>query len=283
MPQQRLLAIRDNALTAYRWRSGLLSLERKFDAGEEGQVLWDEYVRRNRQAVFSVFAGLAEESLQTEDIPYATGADRRALVERKLAQRYPGIAWTFSRSLGRNKSGRRDEKILLAALTRPEAIAPWLAPLQRAEARLAGIYTTPLLAEPLAAEISGGETCCLLVSLLDGGLQQMFFDHGHLRFSRVVATDTANVEAAGEVCADESVKLWRYLVAQRLLAADSTLPVAVLLHPRDSSRFQASCRDHAPVRHSFADLLAVSQKHGLRTLPVTVQPLTKAWLRDISL
>lgn len=267
MPQQLLLAIGDSSLTAYRWRSGLLNLERKFAPDEEGRGLWDEYVRRNRQAVFSVFAALAEESLQTEDIPYARGADRRALVERKLAQRYPGSAWTFTRSLGRNKSGRRDEKILLAALTRPEAIAPWLAPLQRAEARLAGIYTTPLLAEALATEIGGSQACFLLISLLDGGLQQMFFDHGHLRFSRVVATNTADLAAAGEVCAGESAKLWRYLVAQRLLGADRPLPVVILLHPRDLPLFQASCRDHDALRYRFADVLAVSQKRGLRTVP----------------
>jgi len=267
MPQQCLLAISETSLTAYRWRSGLLQLERKFGSDEADRLKWDDYVRNNRQAVFSVLAALAEESLQTEDIPYTTGADRRALVERKLAQRYPGISWTFARSLGRNKSGRRDEKILLAALTRPEAIAAWLAPLQRAEARLAGIYTTPMLAEALATEIGGAEACFLLISLLDGGLQQMFFEHRHLRFSRVVATNTEDVASAGEVCAEESVKLWRYLVAQRLLGADRPLPVVILLHPRDFPLFQASCREQAALRYRCADLLAVSQKRGLRSLP----------------
>ena len=267
MSEQRLLTISDASLTAYRWRSGLLKLEREFVADAEGWLQWDEYIRHNRHAVFSVFAALAEESLQTEEIPHATGADRRALIERKLAQRFPGSAWKFTLSLGRHLSGRRDEKILMAALNRPETIAPWLAPLLRAEARLAGIYTAPLLAARLAAELGAAEPCFLLTSLLQGGLQQMFFDHNQLRFSRVVAADTADVEAAAEVCAEESVKLLSYLIAQRLLAKDSALPVIVLLHPRDMPIFRATCRDHAPIHYSFADLLTISKKHGLRTPP----------------
>lgn len=267
MPQQRLLAISDLSLTVYRWRSGLLNLEQAFPADASGLVQWDDYLRRNRHAIFSVFAALADESMQTEEVPHATGADRSALIERKLAQRFPGSTYKFSQMLGRNNSGRRDEKILLAALNRPEILEPWLAILQRADARLAGIYTAPLLAERLVSELANGESRFLLIALFQGGLQQMFFEHKHLRFARSIAADTEDMAAVAELCASESATLLQYLATQRLAAADGVMPVVVLLNDRDVALFRSICRDQGSLRYSFADLPAIARKHGLRTPP----------------
>lgn len=266
--QQRLIAIDDDCLTAFRWRSGWLDLEAEFGADAAGLARWDEYIRQNRQSVFSVFAALAEEDLQTEEIPHARGADRRALVERKLAQRFPASDWKYTRSLGRNASGRRDEKILMASLGHPEAIVAWLAPLQRAEARLAGVYTAPLLAERLARELAAGASCFLLVALLRGSLKQMLFEHKRLRFPRSIAADTSNVAATAQLCAEESAKLLRYLVVQRLLAPGAILPVVVLLHPQDLALFQSACRDQEQLRYGYADLPTLAKKHGLRSPPL---------------
>ena len=267
MPQQRLLAISELSLTAYRWRSGLLNLEREFAADASGLVQWDDYIRHNRHAIFSVFAALAEENLQAEEIPHVRGADRNALIERKLAQRFPGGNYKLSLLQGRGNSGRRDDKVLLAALNRPEILEPWLAMLRRADARLAGIYTAPLLAERLAGEIGNGEPRFLLTVLLRNGVQQMFFDHKHLRFSRCFAVDTRDREATAELCARESATVLGYLVAQRLLPADSVLPVVTLIHGDDAALFRSACQDQGALRYSFAELSSVSRKNGLRTPP----------------
>ena len=267
MPQQRLLALDEATLTAYAWRSGLLSDERRFSADAAGLVEWTNYLRLNRRAVFSVFASAADESLLTEDIPYTRGGDRKALIERKLAQRFPGHAWKFALSVGRNPCGRRDETILMAALHRSPAMERWLAPLQGAQVRLAGIYTAPFLGERLAAELATGESRFMLVTLLRGGLKQLYFDSNRLRFQRGFAADAAAMGSVAALCADESAKLLRYLLAQRLIEPGASLPVVVLLQPRDISVFQATCHDSAQLRYRYADLPALATKHGLRSLP----------------
>ena len=48
---------------------------------------------------------------------------------------------------------RRNEKLLLTSFTNTQQFAPWLDALEEAGARLAGVYSVPLLAPALAARL----------------------------------------------------------------------------------------------------------------------------------
>ncbi len=267
MPRQHLLLIDAHRLRAYRWRSGQLHAEADFSPDRPGLEDFAQFLGQHRRSTFHLLAELAEQGFQQDDIPYVTGRDRRALLARKLSQHFYGAALALTLSLGRDTPGRRYEKLLFAALTRPQQLEPWLGLLCQAEARIAGIYTVPLLAGTLAARAGRSAPLLLFLTLTSGGIHQTLFENGGLRLSRLTAMATDNLEECAAACATESAKIHQYLAAQRLIAHGTALSVVVLVHPGQLSYFRSRCKDTELLKFSFADLLAEAQRQGLKSLP----------------
>ena len=82
-----------------------------------------------------MLANVAEEGHELETIPFLQGADRKALITRKLGQHFLGSPLATAISLGYEKSKRKNEKLLLSALTNPAHFEPWLKCLRRSRRR----------------------------------------------------------------------------------------------------------------------------------------------------
>lgn len=267
MPQQRLLYLSADRLSALHWQKGALLAEGHFPQDDAGVAAFAEYLHKHRGSNYHLLADISDEGFQIEDLPYAQGADRTALLTRKLGQYYYGTPLATAISYGRDKSGRRDEKFLLAALTRPQLFEPWLAALRTAEAQLAGIWSLPLLSAALLAKLPPARERCLLVSITQAGIRQSFFENGRLLFSRLTpmaATGAAEI-AAG--CAAETAKIQQYLLGQRLLARGAPLPVVALVHPAQTGVFMEHCKGLEDVQITFQDQHAACKAIGLKTPP----------------
>ncbi|MBI4986002.1 MAG: hypothetical protein HZC24_11870 [Rhodocyclales bacterium] len=203
------------------YRDGALDAE--FAADDDGHAAFAAYLAARRHRVFHLLANLAEEAFQAEEIPWLHGRDRRAVVGRKLGQAFYGTPYCTDLPQGRLPAGRRDERVLLMALTRPEAVAPWLARLDAAEAPLARLVSLPQVLGEACQRAQGSR---LLLTPTRGGLRQTFFADGRLCLSRLTPWE-ADV-AAPTLCRREAQTVRAYLVGQRLLAADAPLPVQVL-------------------------------------------------------
>ena len=90
MPQQRLLYLDANRLSASLWQGGTLREEGHFPHDEAGVAAFSEYLARHRGSIFHMLADIPDEGFQIEVLPYAQGADRRALLARKLGQYFYG-------------------------------------------------------------------------------------------------------------------------------------------------------------------------------------------------
>jgi hypothetical protein len=265
--QQRLLYLDAYHLSALLWHAGTLRDEGHFPHDEAGVAAFAEYLARHRGSNFYLLADIPEEGFQIETLPYTQGADRRALLARKLGQYFYGAPLSTAISYGREKGGRRDEKFLLTALTRTQLFEPWLAALQAAEARLAGIWSLPLIGARLLAKLPPPRERCLLVSVTRGGIRQSFFENGLLKFSRL---SQMTATGAGEIaagCAAEAAKIQQYLLGQRLLARGTALPVIVLVHPAQTGVFQERCKSTDDLQVTLQDLHAAARAVGLKTLP----------------
>ncbi|MBK6629651.1 MAG: hypothetical protein IPG33_00675 [Betaproteobacteria bacterium] len=267
MPQQRLLYLDIDRLSASLWHGGTLREEGQFPHDEAGVAAFSEYLARHRGSIFHMLADVSEEGFQVETLPYTQGADRNALLTRKLGQYFFGSPLAAALSYGREKTGRRDEKFLLTALTRPQTFEPWLAALRTAEVQLAGIYSLPLLGTALLAKLSPARERCLLVTITRGGIRQSFFENGQLKFSRLTmmtATGTAEIAAS---CAAEAAKIHQYLLGQRLLARGVPLPVIALVHPAQTGTFLEYCKNMEELQVTLIDLHAACKAFKLKTLP----------------
>lgn len=275
MPQKRLLCLDANQLGAWSWRGGSLKEEGQFKQGEEGIAAFSEYLARNRRSLFYLLADLAEEGFLIETLPYTQGADRAALLARKLAQHFYGSPLATAISLGREKEGRRDEKFLFAALTQAKQAEPWLAALRSAEAQLAGVYSLPLISAATIGKLAPGQDHCLLITLGRGSIRQSFFERGQLRFSRLTPTAAITAGEVAAVCAAEATRIHQYLIGQRLLTRGAPLAIVALMHPSHSNTFAEQWQKSTGLPLTLLDLHAASRTLGLKTPPKDsrVEPL----------
>lgn len=267
MPQRRLLLLDAHHLRAFGWQGGLLREEGRFSSGDEGAATFSAYLGEHRASNFYLLANLAEESFHVETLPYTRGSDRKSLLSRKLGQHFHGTPLATTISLGRGKSGRRDENFLFTALTRPQLLAPWLAALQAAEAQVAGVFSLPQLGTRLLGKIRPLHPQCLLITLTRGGVRQVFFENGHPRFSRLTPLGASDAEQAAAACATETARIHQYLLSQRLIAHGIPLPVNVLAHPAHLDAFLQLCRKTPDLHPRIVDLHALGRSCGLRSLP----------------
>jgi len=269
MPQRRLFYLDANRLSAYRWQTGHLTAEDSFPSDSQGLESFLEYLVRHRQSNFYLLADVVEEGYQLDVVPHVQGRDRTALLKRKLDQYFYGTPLSLALSLGREKTGRRDDKMLFAALTRPQHFEPWLAALRSAECQLAGVYSLPLIAGAFVSARTGKPPALapqfLLVTLTRAGLRQTFFENGQLRFSRLTPLTGDSLEESSRACSVESARIYQYLLGNRMIGRNATLTTLVLAHPSQTASFRAICRDSNELRFEFLDLLAESGRLGLKT------------------
>jgi hypothetical protein len=267
MRPRRLLYLSAHQLTAWLWRSGVLTCEAAFPAAEAGWRPFADYLGENPKSVFSLLANVAEEAFQVETIPCLSGANRRKVVGRRLSQAFYGAHLAAAFSLGYEKGRRKDERLLLAAFTSPALFRPWLDGIAAANAALSGIYSLPLVAAPLLEKLRLPPEPCLLLSVQDQSIRQSFFDKGELCFSRLTPLPRSSIGGIAQSLAAESVKLQQYLSSQRLIGRGQAITAHVLAHPGAFDSLRTSCVDTQALRFDLLDITECARRAGLKTEP----------------
>jgi hypothetical protein len=263
MTQRRVLFLDATQLTAYHIGGGSVRPEGAFTADAAGLAAFGTYLTQHHRSVFMLLADVAEEGFEIEDIPNSSGKDRRAIITRKLAQHFYGTPYSIALSQGRLKTGRRDERLLLMALTRPQQFEPWLAVLQETRTILAGIYSLPqtilgLLPKQVPPQL-------LMLTRTHAGLRQTFFVEGQMRFSRLSSLPEGSADELAVAAALQAMRMHQYLVGQRLIERGKPLSTLLLVHPSQVTALRARCRDNAELRFDVLDLLETAKGVGLHT------------------
>ena len=263
MPQRRILFIDGTHLHAFRSNGDAVIHEGRFTSEPTGIESFSGYLNAHHQSIFSLLADVPEEGFQIEDIPHVTGKDRDALIKRKIGQYFYGTPYAIAASQGRLKTGRRDERLLLMALTRAQQFEPWLSAAEAQPLALTGMYSVPQLIEQLIPkEVTAP---LLLITQTHGGLRQSFFSGRQLLFSRLTALATGSVTEAAVAAQLEAGKMQHYLVSQRLIDRNKPLVTRLLAHPTQMSAMRDRCTDTGELHFEFADLLQEAGRLGLRS------------------
>lgn len=232
MAARRLLYFTAEDHSLFRRAGRTLELEAKFSGDELGITGFRDYLRGHRGGLFAVVADLAGEDFHEEQVPYVRGADRDAVVARRLAQRYRDTRLATALSLGQVVAGeRRNERLLLASFTNTQQLTPWLDALEEANVRLSGVYSAPLLAPALAAALGARDARLLLVTANRAGLRQCYIEQGRLRFARLERTVEMVPQALAVFVRSETQRLAQYLVTLRALPRDGAPVQVVVIAP----------------------------------------------------
>lgn len=261
MPQG-LLLLSAQGMCIYSWHRRQLSFAAEFQETAAGLAGFRSYLTEHRAVPFRLLVDLPDESFRLETIPPARGADRRAIIGRRLAQATGATPYTCVVSLGKQDGGRKNEVLILAALTRPAHLSPWLDLCCDAGALIQQIVTPPFLLSHLTKTLRLQHGRHLLFTLGAGGLRQTCFEEGQLQFSRLVARPQSPGDTA-KTYLEEARKVRHYLNGGGLLKSSAEATFHALLAPQEIPAFDAHCMAEGEALMHGVDLSQVETHHGI--------------------
>ena len=269
MLRKRLFYFTSQQVTAYGWRRGELRREAQFAMSESGVTEFSRYVAGAPDSLYYVLADVVEEDFFQENVPYVRGSDRRALLARKLSQRYRDTSLAVPISLGsETHAGRREERVLYTSFTNTQQFHPWLEALRSRAAKVVGVFSVALLAGALGRRLKFKASRYVMVSLQQTGLRQSYVENGRIRFSRVGRVNFSDPVAIAQDSAAESLRTHQYLVNSRILPREAPpLDVLVLAPGKDKALYDAACVDSARLHFHVEDLEKVGRSIGLKSAP----------------
>jgi hypothetical protein len=285
---RRALVISGDRASIYDWQGGALGDARHFDLSAFKQKTFElgkatvgaapeadsgsdpalteleQHLRADPDVPLYLLADVVEEEFRHDTIPHVSGSDRRALIERRVGRLFRNTPYHHTLAQGRETEGRRDDNILLCALTQPEFFDPILQLLRRNKVPLAGIYSLPMLSRLLLARIDARGANVLLVSLHSAsGLRQTFFRDQEFKFSRQAKLPRLGTIPYGPYLGGEVEKIRRYLNSLRLTSRETPLMVYILSGGALTAELESSCVDSDQVRYQLIDIGTVAHKTGI--------------------
>lgn len=269
MPAKRLCYFAAQQVTAYRWHAGELVREGSFGSNEKGVAEFSRYVANYPESLFYLLADVVEEDFFQENLPYVRGSDRRALLSRKLSQRYRDVSLAVPISLGSEiHAGRKEERVLYTSFTNTQQFHPWIEALRSSKARVAGVFSVALVSATLGKRLAFKAPRYVMVSLQRAGLRQSYIENGRIRFSRIGRVNLSDPRAVAHDCAAESLRTHQYLVNSRILPREAPpLDILVLAPGQEKALYDAACVDSPRVHFHVEGIDKVARSIGLKSIP----------------
>jgi len=292
MATQRVFVISGAGLVAYHRHGRKLLGPFPFSADEDGRAEFARYLERFPNEVTHIVADVVEEEFREEMVPHVLAWERGALLRARAARAFPGARYRHAARLGREPDGRRDDRVRLSAITRPETLAGWLAAMEARGVPLAGIHSPAMLTASMLKAGGAGDNHVLVFSQQPGGgLRQTCFRGGKLRFSRLAALPHPAAGGYESHVLAEIERTRRYLGSLGSLgnsanrgsaASGDRLDVHVLSHGPPLEALRQALAGHdadrdagdgagdgdgdggdAPARYNVVDLATVARRLGL--------------------
>lgn len=258
-----LLLLGDSHLHVQHMVGGEVAAQRDFSDSPEGHADFEVFLAAITCPAY-LLTDLIEEDFRLETIPHLSSGNRNSLLLRKFEQFYRGTDFHQATFLQRQKTGRRDDEMLLSALTNPALLTPWLEILDAHKIPLVGIYSVPLISAPLVEDHPSGHLLLISWEKLSG-LRQTFFRDHQLQISRL--THVHNGLSFQDAVAQELIRTYQYLKSLSLLPAGQIMDVRILAHNRDMVELQAKLPQNPDMRYEFVDIAALARRHNISEDP----------------
>ncbi|MGH8628754.1 MAG: hypothetical protein ACREYC_27020, partial [Gammaproteobacteria bacterium] len=267
---RRALLVASDAVTVYHWQQGGITHSFVFDNDDSGLAFFARYLTETLNVPLYVLVDMVEEEFRQDTIPHVSGADRRAVLQRKQRRVFRGTDYFYTEVQGREAEGRKDDQVLLTALLNPDALAPWLKVLEEHKTPVAGVYSLAVLSELLLSDLAPATEHTLLVSLQSAsGLRQSYFHNKFLKMSRLAKMPRFGTTPYAPIVMLELEKFCRYLISLRLFTREDRLDVFILAHGELLTELGRSCIDSPHLRYQLLDVTDLSQRLGIEGVLTT--------------
>lgn len=229
---KRLFYFTGYRLSVLHWKGRSLAGSSSFEPTDEGLAKFRSYLQQTEKIPGKFLVDVIEEDFRNESIPHVGARDRKAVVSRLLDRYYRSSQeFSYSEIIGRTRKGRKDDIVLLGAMTNPQLIRPWLNIIDECEVPLSGIWTLPIVSKKLLKTIKATSGVVLLVSQqVNSNVRQTLFRDGKLISSRqsIINQDMKDISGIGELAAPEVNRTIDFLRAQNLVGADEAINLHII-------------------------------------------------------
>jgi len=260
---RRALLVGSDKLGVYHWVNDKVGSSYLFDASAEGQEYFGRYLSEVHNDPVYVLLDTAAEEYRLDTIPHVFGSDRKALIERKQDRAYRGTPYLYTEVQGREESGRRDDIIMLSAITNPDVIQPWLKILEEHKVPVAGVVSLPLLLQEFDNIIPDMPENTLVFSLQSvSGMRQSFFRNKLLKFSRLVKVPRYGTEPYAPILTEELEKVIRYINGANIVDVDKPLDIYFFGSQELLAELGKTHINSSMIRYHMFDIGALADNYG---------------------
>lgn len=276
------LFINDSELALWQGEAKQLALAATYSANTDGVAAFEAFIELHRTAHWFVLFDLQEEDYRIETIPHVNARDRKIVVGRRLDQLYRESRYRSATPQGRETTGRRDDRVLLAALTNPAPLDLWLTPLVARQAKIVGVYSISLLIARHAKDVSAIPHRALIMSRQTGsGLRQTYLADNTLRFSRLTPLEGESVDELMTQLGAEATRARQFLASLRAIDRTEVMHVVMICSESEQAELQTLGHDAELIHYHFVSTTALATALGVRADP-TLAVAEPIWLRFIA-
>ena len=284
----RVFYFSGHRLTVFHWNRKTFQGACSFEPDSEGLEKFKQYLKTSEKSPARLLVDVIEEDFSIEKAPHVYGKDKKAVINRLLDRHYRSSGqYVYSEVIGRDKTGRRDNKVLIGGITNPGLIDIWKDIIDECHIPLTGIWTIPLLSKKILSVLGEKKSAVLLVSQqVNSNLRQTFFRDGKMLSSRqsVINQDAEDISNIGKFAAPEVERTISYLRNQRLIDMNEVVHIHIIGSVEQVSSLENEFKTDALNDISIHNLSSLLSKAGLQGLSGKFSDGIFTWLcsRQIS-
>ncbi len=191
-----------------------------------------EYLKQSVSIPAKLLVDVIEEDFRIESVPHVGAKDRKAVISRLIDRYYRSSQqYCYHEVIGRKKDGRKDDMVLIGAMTNPMLIQPWMTVIDECKIPLSGIWTLPLVSRELLKVLDAGKGVTLLVSqAVRSNVRQSLFRNGKLLSSRqsVINQEITGADKIARHIGGEVDKTLAFLRNQEMLEFDERVNLHII-------------------------------------------------------
>ncbi|MFT7685391.1 MAG: hypothetical protein ACI9FB_000734 [Candidatus Azotimanducaceae bacterium] len=182
---ERIFYFSGYRMKVFEWDDRELLGSFDFEPDDDGLASFEEFLRDSIPTTTKVLVDMIEEEFLSETIPHVNFWDRKLLIKRLVERHYREEDNVHVQVIGRNTKGRKDDQVLISALTNTGLLEPWLTRIDKYSVKVAGVWSLPLLmSRVFKAKFQGGDNTLVVTRQIRSALRNTYFRKGKLLLSR---------------------------------------------------------------------------------------------------
>ena len=263
---KRIVLINFEGLTVYGLDNDRLMKLAVFIDDDAGYQKFRTYIADESLKNISLVIDSPAEDFIVEKVVHVSAYDRKSFLNRKLEQNFRNMEFRSAKVLGREKTGRRDDRVLFSAITQTKNIDTWLRVLLDSQVSIKGITSPAFAICKFSKKFGFGKSEeFFLVNWQRNGIRQSLISGNQLMFSRLTPLPIDPEADLAKAILDATLQSVGYLERIGLLQNTNAPELRVVSPVLEEDAFldqPASENFSAVIHHNSTDLMPIEKYDG---------------------